>query len=77
MDLGSELDPGPRDPDLPSLLNCHLLLLCQTLIFPAPWGGESPSPPGSTGISGLSPHPAHAVGLVESGGASLCRLTFI
>lgn len=43
VDLGSELDPGPRDPDLPSS-NCPLLRSPQTLIFPAPRGGESPSP---------------------------------
>ena len=42
MDLGSELDPGPRDPDLPSS-NFPLLHSPQTLIFLAPQGGDLPS----------------------------------
>ena len=42
VDLGSELDPGPRDPDLPSS-NFPLLHSPQTLIFLAPQGGDLPS----------------------------------
>ena len=42
VDLGSELDLGPRDPDLPRS-NCPLLRSPRTLIFPARTGGP-PSP---------------------------------
>lgn len=60
VDLGSELDPGPRDPHLlssnqPLSWSFWILILLATILT---------APPGLSRTRGLDPHPVHAVGLV-------------